>query len=68
MANWGCTPQQLARCGQLAIYDLTSMEKRDQFIFSSPVSLVRFSPEGKSLFVLTANQTAYVLDMSALIK
>ncbi|HST20922.1 MAG TPA: hypothetical protein VLR90_07385, partial [Blastocatellia bacterium] len=54
--------------GQLAIYDLTSMEKRDQFIFSSSVSLVRFSPEGKSLFVLTANQTAYVLDMSALIK
>ncbi|HZB46746.1 MAG TPA: hypothetical protein VE360_15930, partial [Pyrinomonadaceae bacterium] len=49
--------------GQLAVYDLATMAKRDQFTFTSPVSLTRFSPDGKRLFVLTANQTAYVLDM-----
>jgi hypothetical protein len=50
--------------GQLSIYSLATMEKRDQFIFSSPVSLIRFSPDGKRLFVLTSNQIAYVLDTS----
>jgi hypothetical protein len=54
--------------GQLTIYDLASMEKRDQFVFSTPLALAQFSPEGKSLFVLTADQTAYVLDVSALIR
>ncbi len=52
--------------GQLTIYDLVSMEKRDQFIFSSPVALMRFNRDGKSLFVLTASQMAYVLDISSL--
>ena len=54
--------------GQLTIYDMNSMEKRDQFIFSSPISLTRFSADGQSLFVLTANQIAYVLDLSPLSK
>jgi hypothetical protein len=49
--------------GQLAVYDLATMAKRDQFTFASPVSLARFSPDGKRLFVLTADQTAYVLNM-----
>jgi WD40 repeat protein len=52
--------------GKLAVYDLRTMDKRDQFIFSSPVSLVRFSRDGRQLFVLTSNQTAYMLDTSAL--
>jgi hypothetical protein len=51
--------------GQLTIYDLATMQKRDQFLFSSPVSLAQFSADGKRLFVLTANQTAYVLDVAA---
>jgi WD40 repeat protein len=51
--------------GQLTVYDLATMQKRDQFIFSSPVSLAQFSADGKRLFVLTANQTAYVLDVAA---
>ncbi|MGH9603926.1 MAG: hypothetical protein ACRD24_16225 [Terriglobales bacterium] len=38
------------------------MEKRDQYVFPSPVSLARFSEDGKKLFVLTANQTVYWLD------
>ncbi|HKY03310.1 MAG TPA: hypothetical protein VJQ56_00375, partial [Blastocatellia bacterium] len=51
--------------GQLTLYDLGTMEKRDEFIFSSPVMLTRFSGDGKSLFVLTAGQTAYVLDLTS---
>jgi tricorn protease-like protein len=49
--------------GQLIVYDLNSGEKRDEFSFSSLVSLIQFA-EGKRLFVLTANQTAYVLGIS----
>ncbi len=52
--------------GQLILYDLGSMGERDRFTFSSPVSLARFSPDGKSLFVLTARQTVYLLDVSSL--
>jgi hypothetical protein len=52
--------------GQLTLYDLASMEKRDQLTFSNTVEIARFSPDGKSLFVLSANQTVYLLDVSAL--
>jgi WD40 repeat protein len=51
--------------GQLIVYDLATMAKRDEFTFNSPVALTRFSPDGKRLFVLTANQTAYVLGLDA---
>ncbi|HEU4593918.1 MAG TPA: M48 family metalloprotease [Pyrinomonadaceae bacterium] len=50
--------------GQLTIYDLSTMERRDQFTFSGPLSLTQFSPDGKRLFVLTANQTAYILNLT----
>jgi WD40 repeat protein len=50
--------------GKLAIYDLASMEKRDEFTFAHPVSLTSFSQDGKRLFVLTANQAAYVLNVA----
>jgi hypothetical protein len=46
--------------GQLIVYDLNSGEKRDEFSFSSRVSLIQFAGD-KRLFVLTANQTAYLL-------
>ncbi len=48
--------------GELSLFRLGSMEKRDEYVFPSPVSLARFSDDGKRLFVLTANQTAYWLD------
>ncbi|HEV7683519.1 MAG TPA: M48 family metalloprotease [Pyrinomonadaceae bacterium] len=50
--------------GKLALYDLTTMNKLDEFIFSSPVSMLRFSADGQKLFVLTSNQTAYVLNLA----
>ncbi len=49
--------------GQLALYDLKTMQKRNNFVFASPVSLARFGADGKRLLVLTANQTAYVLNL-----
>ena len=52
--------------GKLAVYDLNTMEKRDEFVFSSPISMLRFSQDGRRLFVLTVNQTVYLLDVSSL--
>lgn len=52
--------------GQLTIYSLATMEKRDQFVFSNSVSLARFSGDGRRLFVLTSNQNVYLLDVSSL--
>lgn len=54
--------------GQVAIYDLATFEKRDQFVFTSPVSVAEFGHDGQRLFVLTANQTAYVFDLSGVIR
>lgn len=50
--------------GQLTLFDLTTSERRDRFDFASPVSLAQFTADGHRLFVLTADQTAYVLDLS----
>jgi hypothetical protein len=50
--------------GKLAVYDLVSLEKREEFTFTHPVSLTSFSQDGKRLFVLTANQAVYVLNMA----
>ncbi|HKG60413.1 MAG TPA: hypothetical protein VKB05_11690 [Pyrinomonadaceae bacterium] len=54
--------------GKLAVYDLATMEKRDEFIFTRPISMLRFSQDGKRLFVLTTAQTVYILDVSSLAK
>lgn len=50
--------------GLMTLYHLESMEKLEQFTFPSRISLSRFSEDGKRLFVLTANQTVYVLDVT----
>jgi hypothetical protein len=50
--------------GQVLLCDLATMEKRDEFRFTSPVSMKQFSNDGKRLFVLTASQMAYVIDLS----
>jgi len=50
--------------GQLILYDLATMEKRDTYTFSDRVVLTQFSKDGKQLLVLTANQFAYTLDLA----
>jgi hypothetical protein len=44
------------------------MEKRDEFIFTRPISMLRFSQDGRRLFVLTVAQTVYILDVSPIAK
>lgn len=51
--------------GHVIICDLAKMEKRDEFQFTAPVVMKQFSEDGKHLFLLTAAQVAYVLDVSA---
>lgn len=51
--------------GQLIVYDLSTVQKRDELVFPGPVALARFTADGKRLFVLTADQTAYLLDIGA---
>ena len=46
--------------GQLAVYNLNAAMKREDYVLSSQIVFVDFAPDGKRLFVLTANQTAYV--------
>jgi len=51
--------------GKIAFYSLNNFEKRDEMVFSSPVSMLQFSPDGRRLFVLTVNQIVYLLDVSS---
>ncbi|HEX5875286.1 MAG TPA: M48 family metalloprotease [Pyrinomonadaceae bacterium] len=51
--------------GKIAVYDLGTMEKRDEFSFSSPISMLRFSRDGQRLFVLTSEQMVYIFDVSS---
>ena len=50
--------------GKLALYDLATMEKRDELVFSSPISMLTFSDDGQKLFVLTSDQTVHLLNIS----
>jgi len=50
--------------GQLTVYDLGALAKRDEYVLTSPIVFVEFAPDGKRLFVLTAKQSAYVLEVT----
>lgn len=52
--------------GKLDIYTVADMQRVEQFVFTSSVTLVEFSEDGKKLIVLTSNQTAHVFDISSL--
>jgi hypothetical protein len=54
--------------GKLVVYDLSTLEKRDELSFSSPIKMLRFSHDGRRLFVLTSSQTVYLIDAAALAK
>jgi WD40 repeat protein len=51
--------------GELSVYDIATSQPKQEYIFSDPVSLKRFSSDGNRLFVMTASQTAYILDLTA---
>ncbi|MEO6392911.1 MAG: hypothetical protein ABIP75_13770, partial [Pyrinomonadaceae bacterium] len=54
--------------GTLDLYDLKTFQKREQYVFPTRVARVQFNPDGKRLFVLTTDQTAFVLDTSSYIQ
>jgi len=54
--------------GEMDVYDLKSLEKRNTLTFPYRISAWSFSGDGKRLFVLTANQIAYIFDSQALDK
>jgi hypothetical protein len=51
--------------GQLSIYDMATSQLKQQYTFADPISLKVLSADGSRLFVVTASQTAYILDLSA---
>lgn len=52
--------------GRVTIYDLNNGEAIEKLYFGVPVSYAEFSSDGKRLFVLTANQTAFTFDTTKL--
>jgi WD40 repeat protein len=50
--------------GQIKLYDIATSQLKQQYTFSDPVSFKAFSPDGSRLFVITASQTAYILDLT----
>ena len=51
--------------GQLEVYEVKSLQKQRELDFSKSVSLMQFTGGEKHLFVLTSDQTAYVINLSA---
>jgi hypothetical protein len=52
--------------GQLGLYDLNTATQLDELVFPDPVVYTHFSEDGQSLFVLTENQFAFVLDIKGI--
>jgi WD40 repeat protein len=70
---FGVDPVVSAAAGQFAVstssggvdvYDLDGTKLRRQFKFPNSIAYKNFSPDGKRLFILTHDQTAYVLDLT----
>jgi hypothetical protein len=49
--------------GQLSLYDLGTMARRERYVFSKPITYVHFGADNRRLLVLTGDQTAYFLKL-----
>ena len=49
--------------GRVAIYNLATLQRQKDLVFSHGIVLKRFSPDGAQLFVLTADLRAHVIAM-----
>ena len=54
--------------GELTLYDLATGNTQARLRFKSAAAFVRFSLDGKKLFVLTAGQLTYAFELDRLIK
>ena len=50
--------------GKLAVYDLRTLKQTKEFLFADRVSADLFSEDGKRLFVLTNDQTSFILEVA----
>jgi hypothetical protein len=50
--------------GRVALYDLSTMSKRDELTFDASVEFTQFSEDGRRLAVLTEAQQVYVVEVS----
>lgn len=48
--------------GHLVVYDLHTLKQSNEFYFATSVSAALFSEDGNRLFVLTNDQTGFILD------
>jgi len=51
--------------GNLTLYDLHDLKQAGELAFANPVSAYVFSEDGKRLFVLTNDQTVFLVDPAA---
>ncbi len=51
--------------GQLLIYDLKTMTRRQEYFFNSRIAYTYFAADNRRIFVLTGDQTAYFLKIPA---
>jgi WD40 repeat protein len=49
--------------GEVNVYGLADSQLQRTYQFPVSIAYKKFSPDGKRLFVLTRDQTAYVLDL-----
>jgi hypothetical protein len=49
--------------GQLSLYDLNTLARREQYVFTSPIAYTYFAADNRRLFVLSGNQTAYFIKL-----
>lgn len=54
--------------GDITVYELADSRLRQTYRFPTSVAFKKFSADGRRLFVLTRDQTAYVLDLDSAAK
>jgi hypothetical protein len=54
--------------GEVTIYNISTGDKEGRLILNSDVAFLRFSLDGKRLFVLTDQQVAYSFDVNKVVK
>jgi len=47
--------------GQLSLYDLNKLTRREQYVFTSPIAYSYVAVDKRRLFVLTGDQAAYFI-------
>jgi hypothetical protein len=52
--------------GHLLVYDLQGLKQIDDLYFANPITAHNFSGDGKRLFVLTNDQTAFEFELPAI--